>query len=118
MKRSLQTNDLCLYYPLTIPSLRHSPLHNIRYGIRSYADKVALGNAQKTITLGYLKHFPIPLPESDEQLRIASILSTHDTRISAEEAHLYKLRQIKQGLMHDLLTGVVRVTQLTAVDAQ
>src|SRR6266568_2541413 len=33
MKRSLQTNDLCLYYPLTIPSLRHSPLHNIRYGI-------------------------------------------------------------------------------------
>src|SRR6266699_7284322 len=36
MKRSLQTNDLCLYYPLTIPSLRHSPLHNIRYGIKEY----------------------------------------------------------------------------------
>src|SRR6266699_5637190 len=35
MKRSLQTNDLCLYYPLTIPSLRHSPLHNIRYGIEA-----------------------------------------------------------------------------------
>src|SRR5258707_15838092 len=33
MKSSFQTNDLCLYYPLTIPSLRHSSLHNIRYGI-------------------------------------------------------------------------------------
>jgi len=38
MKRSLQTNDLCLYYPLTIPSLRHSPLHNIRYGIVDWID--------------------------------------------------------------------------------
>src|SRR6266566_5956860 len=39
MKRSLQTNDLCLYYPLTIPSLRHSPLHNIRYGINAGAGR-------------------------------------------------------------------------------
>ena len=35
MKSSFQTNDLCLYYPLTIPSLRHSSLHNIRDGIRN-----------------------------------------------------------------------------------
>jgi len=47
-----------------------------------------------------------PLPE---QRRIAAILDGHDARIRAERAKLDKLRQIKKGLMHDLLTGKVRV---------
>src|SRR5437870_3813802 len=34
MKRSFQTNDLCLYYLLKISSLRPSSLHNFRDGIK------------------------------------------------------------------------------------
>lgn len=52
------------------------------------------------------------LPTLNEQRRIVAILSIHDARIASEEANLNKLKQIKKGLMHDLLTGRVRVTQL------
>ena len=33
MNSSFQTNELCLYYPLKITSLRCSSLHNFRDGI-------------------------------------------------------------------------------------
>ena len=42
-----------------------------------------------------------PLPE---QLKIAHILTTVDDLIDRTEALIAKLRAIKQGLMHDLLT--------------
>ncbi len=59
-----------------------------------------------------LKAFPIPCPTKEEQERIVNILNAHDARITAEESHLAKFKQIKKGLMQDLLTGHVRVTQL------
>ncbi|AFY47528.1 restriction endonuclease S subunit [Nostoc sp. PCC 7524] len=79
---------------------------------RKYSDQVALGNAQKTVTLTALCGFPIALPELTEQLRIAEILDIHDTRIRTEEAYLNKLKLQKQGLMQDLLTGKVRVRKI------
>ena len=47
-----------------------------------------------------------PLAEQDATI---IILDAHDTRIRAEEAALAKLRQVKRGLMDDLLSGRVRV---------
>jgi len=49
------------------------------------------------------------LPSTAEQRRIAEVLDAHDARIRAEEATLDKLRQVKRGMMDDLLTGRVRV---------
>ncbi|MEI2581743.1 restriction endonuclease subunit S [Scytonema sp. PRP1] len=79
---------------------------------RKYADQVALGNAQKTVTLSALSGFPVLLLGFDEQRRIAEIFNSHDTRIRKEEAYLNKLKLQKQGLMHDLLTGKVRVNDM------
>jgi type I restriction enzyme S subunit len=45
----------------------------------------------------------------EEQLRITKTASIYDFRIRKEEAYLNKLKLQKQGLMHDLLTGKVRV---------
>jgi type I restriction enzyme S subunit len=84
---------------------------------RSYADIVALGNAQKTITLGELSKFPVPLPKYEEQKRIATVLEAHDNRIRIEEAYLDKLQLQKKGLMHDLLTGRVRVSNFQKISA-
>jgi len=75
----------------------------------SYADKLALGNAQKTITLTYLFSFPVLLPELEEQKSIACSLASLEREISTEEMYLEKLKLYKKGLMHDLLTGRVRV---------
>ncbi|PYS77742.1 MAG: hypothetical protein DMF66_08795 [Acidobacteria bacterium] len=51
----------------------------------------------------------VPIPHTEEQERIAIALNTHQSRIITEEASRNKLIQIKKGLMHDLLTGRVRV---------
>jgi type I restriction enzyme S subunit len=51
----------------------------------------------------------VALPPMQEQEKIAAIIKNYDTRIRAEEAYRDKLKLQKQGLMHDLLTGKVRV---------
>ncbi|MDL2231004.1 restriction endonuclease subunit S, partial [Bacteroidales bacterium OttesenSCG-928-L19] len=51
-------------------------------------------------------HFPKSHPE---QTRIATILSDMDVEIEALENKLAKARQIKQGMMQELLTGRVRL---------
>jgi type I restriction enzyme S subunit len=50
-----------------------------------------------------------PAPGSNEQDMIASAIAAHNQRIATEEIYLEKLKAIKKGLMHDLLTGKVMV---------
>jgi type I restriction enzyme S subunit len=50
------------------------------------------------------------MPSSnEEQHAIASILTDMDAEIAALEAKLAKCRQVKQGMMQELLTGRVRL---------
>jgi type I restriction enzyme, S subunit len=51
----------------------------------------------------------IPLPPNDEQHAIADILSDMDAEIVELEAKLAKARNIKQGMMQELLTGGIRL---------
>jgi type I restriction enzyme, S subunit len=64
---------------------------------------------------GYNRHFRFlkereflapPLPE---QIAIAAILSDMDAELAALEAKLAKARQLKQGMMQELLTGRIRL---------
>lgn len=52
--------------------------------------------------------FAIP-PTIEEQIAIAAILSDTDNEIEALEQKLDKTRQIKQGMMQQLLTGKIRL---------
>jgi type I restriction enzyme S subunit len=45
----------------------------------------------------------------EEQTAIATILSDMDTEIAGLEGKLAKARQIKQGMMQELLTGRIRL---------
>ena len=55
---------------------------------------------------------PIPLPPTkNEQTAIATILSDMDTEITTLESKLAKTRQLKQGMMHNLLTGRIRLIE-------
>lgn len=51
----------------------------------------------------------IPLPEKEEQQKIAAALSTADREITALQKKLNALKQEKKALMHQLLTGKRRV---------
>lgn len=51
----------------------------------------------------------IEIPELEEQAAIATILSDMDTELAELEARLAKTRQLKQGMMQELLTGRIRL---------
>lgn len=70
-------------------------------------------SGQTGVDLPALKAYPIPLPSIPEQTAIATILSDMDSEIQALEKRLNKTRQIKQGMMQELLTGKTRLLQGT-----
>ena len=55
--------------------------------------------------------FPVATPSMEEQVAITSILSDIDAEIQAFEKRLSKTRQIKQGMMQELLTGKTRLVK-------
>ena len=67
------------------------------------------GDAVVHISSAALADIEIKVPEPDEQTAIATILSDMDAEIAALEAKLAKDRQVKQGMMHNLLTGRIRL---------
>lgn len=79
---------------------------------RAVIELHTIGQAVKGINLGEVRKIPIQFPEPDEQTEIARRLDAHDRDLAATKIHLGKLRRLKSGLMHDLLTGRVPVTPL------
>jgi type I restriction enzyme S subunit len=72
-------------------------------------EQAVVGTTRAEVSIGILRKLRLPLPPLPEQELIADVLNVHDTRIRTEEAYRDKLKLQKQGLMHDLLTGKVRV---------
>ena len=56
-----------------------------------------------------MKLVEVPLPSLQEQTAIATVLCDLDTELTALESRLSKARQIKQGMMQELLTGRIRL---------
>jgi restriction endonuclease S subunit len=70
----------------------------------------AIGSSQKALTMVSLSPLPIAIPTNkEEQTAIAAILSDMDNEIQTLEQRLSKTRQIKQGMMQELLTGKTRL---------
>ncbi len=67
------------------------------------------GSTVMGLSLDELKKIDFPKPPVAEQTRIATILSDMDADIAALETKLAKTQQIKQGMMHNLLTGRIRL---------
>ena len=69
------------------------------------------GDAVVHISANNLAQVQIELPPIAEQNAIASVLSDMDAEITALEARRDKTRAIKQGMMQQLLTGRVRLSE-------
>lgn len=63
-----------------------------------------MAESQVNFANGALLSTPIELPPLDEQFKIAEILDTLDAAIRGTEGVVAKLKAMKQGLLHDLLT--------------
>lgn len=77
--------------------------------IRKNLNSLVFGSGQPLITGSQLKSLKIVYPKQEEQTAIATILSDMDNEIQTLEQRLAKTRQIKQGMMQELLTGRTRL---------
>jgi len=72
--------------------------------VRQQAEQKSSGTTRLRINLSKLKTLELRVPPLLEQRRIAEILDAADDAIRQTERVIAKLRQVKAGLLHDLLT--------------
>ena len=86
-----------------------------------FEDFLARLQAGSTISHLYQKDFvdfTFEAPSLDEQRAIAAVLSDMDAEIAALKRRREKAKQIKQGMMQQLLTGRIRLPSAGRVSAQ
>lgn len=77
---------------------------------RSRLKFIETGTTMKHLNVGDMLQFIVPLPPTKaEQEAIANILLDIDSEITVLNEKLAKARQIKQGMMQELLTGRIRL---------
>jgi type I restriction enzyme, S subunit len=73
--------------------------------LRRAAEAMMTGSAgQRRVPADFFRRFRVPVLPLPEQRRIAEVLDTADEALRQTEALIAKLKQMKQGLLHDLLT--------------
>jgi type I restriction enzyme S subunit len=73
------------------------------------AASTAYGTHMPRSDWNVVKNFELQVPPPEEQMAIAAVLSDMDAEITAFETKLAKARQLKQGMMQELLTGRIRI---------
>lgn len=81
---------------------------NFNY-FRKQAESASTGSTRKRIGLSELRQLNVICPKVDEQNEIAKALSDADALIESLEKLIEKKRQIKQGVLQELLTGKKRL---------
>lgn len=84
----------------------------LSYVIRREEDQVLRLVTGSTVYHLYgsdMKKFKFALPSVSEQIAISSLLSEMDAELTALESRLAKTRDLKQGMMQELLTGRTRL---------
>ncbi|WP_275374138.1 restriction endonuclease subunit S [Xenorhabdus bovienii] len=70
------------------------------------------------LNLTIIRKLQLAFPSKEEQSVIASILSDMDEEINILQQRLNKTRQIKQGMMQELLTGKTRLIKTTQLQPE
>lgn len=110
--RKLYLNSFCFGFRSNQKNA-YLPLY-LAYWFRSEVGRAAVlvmaqGSTRYNISKSQFMKLTIVLPDTEEQTAIATILSDMDAEIQALEQRLGKTRQIKQGMMQELLTGKTRL---------
>jgi len=77
--------------------------------LKSVVKTMGQQGTQSNLNKAMVQAFQIYLPKFPEQTAIAKVFSDMDAEIDSLEIKLNKARQLKQGMMHDLLTGKIRL---------
>ncbi|MBM6941988.1 restriction endonuclease subunit S [Collinsella intestinalis] len=91
LRPSEKLDSTYLYYLLKDSSFYH------------WADAVAIGSAQRTVTLGQLRSKEVNLPDLETQRRIAAVLSAYDELIENSRKQIKLLEEAAQRLYKEWL---------------
>jgi len=86
--------------------LLHSLIH---HGDQILGRCLKSGTTVESIEFPWLKAFSIPIPLLTEQIAVAVLLNEMADEIEVLETKVTKARQLKQGMMQQLLTGRIRL---------
>lgn len=75
----------------------------------SFANSTTTGVNHPRTSWGAIKEFTFRLPPSSEQEKIATYLETLDRKMFAEKNRLTSLRDLYETVLHELLTGRIRL---------
>lgn len=103
------TNQSCLAFQINNRVNNEYLYYWYLYWGEWIAFNYAQGTKQQSLNLKIVESLKILLPPIEEQQKIASILSTIDEQIESYEKEKVKYKELKKGLMQQLLTGRVRV---------
>lgn len=108
----LYLNSFCFGFRANSQA-KYFPLY-LAYWFRSGAGRTAVsimaqGSTRYNISKSQFLTLKVVLPSKREQSAIATILSDMDSELDALEQKLSKVRDIKQGMMQQLLTGRIRL---------
>jgi len=107
---SRATFDVCLGRGVCAVHYPNDFLYYALIAKESTWAKLSKGSTFDSVSSTDVKAFEIELPSDDsEQTAIATVLSDMDAEITALESRLDKARNIKQGMMQELLTGRIRL---------
>jgi type I restriction enzyme S subunit len=92
-----------LFAPKFVGFLQHCPDFNL------HLRKLAAGTKVFATNRRHVSSAEVCVPPLKEQTAIATVLLDMDTEIGSLESKLGKAREIKQGMMQELLTGKIRL---------
>jgi type I restriction enzyme S subunit len=99
----------------TVPSFLHILVQTDRFIDTA---SISYGTHMPRADWGVMRAFETRLPRVEEQQAIATVVSDIDAEIEALEHRRDKTRQIKQGMMQQLLTGRIRLVKPQAPTVQ
>lgn len=95
---------------LVLSSKRSSDLRFVTEYINTFVDFALENTGVPQLTAPQISKYTVALPPTKaEQTAIASVLSDMDAEIAVLETKVDKARQVKQGMMQELLTGRIRL---------
>lgn len=95
---------------LILTSIYPCDLRIVAEYINNFVDFASENTGVPQLTVPQIAKYFVAIPlNKAEQTAIANVLSDIDSELTALETKLEKARKIKQGMMHELLTGSIRL---------
>lgn len=97
-------------YEIAIPGFIFE--HLFCYVVNKQIEKIIAGSNYPAINSSELQQIEIPCPPTfEEQIEIVDVLNDMELEIRTLEKKLVKTQKLKQGVMHELLTGSIRLVK-------